>query len=456
MRCDGIQGIDLDSLPEDQRLWLEQLEADGIIAPSSPGDLLFPQQRYKRYPCRYKRDVYWSITGKCNYSCKHCLVSAPHAKFGHPTTEQLLNLVEQMAACGIGAVSVTGGEPLIRSDFWQIVDALRQHGIALGMIFTNGYLVNDALLDGLEARGMHPGFQMSYDGVGWHDWLRGFEGAEAAVDRAFRLLQARGFQVDAAMCLHRGNAHTIRESVLHLASLGVGSLKVNRIQELGEWEAASEEVALSEDESLQLYLDYIPQYFEDDCPIALMLDGAFTFDPDEPHRMGMEFVRPCATDATSEKRLSCGILKTSMYTGPDGSVCPCMSMADSQVNDWPNAFETPLADILGETPFMNRCAATIGQVRDANEKCRTCSYIDKCNGGCRAMAVCSSPDYLAVDSSCCHFFLNGWHERFQTVSATSRDAYLARHPEIAAATESDNAGRAGRDEDDERPPFSNC
>ena len=202
--------------------------------------------------------MHWSITGKCNYSCKHCLVSAPHAKFGHPTTEQLLNLVEQMAACGIGAVSVTGGEPLIRSDFWQIVDALRQHGIALGMIFTNGYLVNDALLDGLEARGMHPGFQMSYDGVGWHDWLRGFEGAEAAVDRAFRLLQARGFQVDAAMCLHRGNAHTIRESVLHLASLGVGSLKINRIQELGEWEAASEEVALSEDESLQLYLDYIP------------------------------------------------------------------------------------------------------------------------------------------------------------------------------------------------------
>ena len=42
MRCDGIQGIDLDSLPEDLRLWLAQLEADGIIAPSSPGDLLLP------------------------------------------------------------------------------------------------------------------------------------------------------------------------------------------------------------------------------------------------------------------------------------------------------------------------------------------------------------------------------------------------------------------------------
>ena len=145
MRCDGVQEVDEEALPEAQRKWLARLEREGVISRCGPGAMLLPQQLYKMYPCRYKRDVHWSITGRCNYKCKHCLVSAPHAKFGHPTTAQLLRLVEQMASCGIASVSITGGEPLIREDFWQIVDALVEHGIGIGAVFSNGYLVNDAL-----------------------------------------------------------------------------------------------------------------------------------------------------------------------------------------------------------------------------------------------------------------------------------------------------------------------
>ena len=458
MRCDGVQEVDEEALPEEQRKWLAHLERDGVISQCGSGSMLLPQQLYKRYPCRYKHDVHWSITGRCNYKCKHCLVSAPHAKFGHPTTEQLLGLVKQMADCGIASVSITGGEPLIRKDFWQIVDALVEHGIGISAIFTNGYLVNDALLDGLEARGLHPGFQMSYDGVGWHDWLRGFEGAEEAVDRAFRLLRNRGFHTDAAMCLHRGNAHTIRESVRHLASLGVSSLKINRIQELGEWASVPEEVSLTQDESLQIYLDYIPLFFEDGCPLTIMLDGAFTYDQREPLLVGVEYCRPCATDRRSERRLSCGILKTGMYIGPDGTVCPCMSMSDSQVDGWPNAFETPLVQILGETEFMDRCGATVGQVRDANPRCRDCAYVDRCNGGCRACAVCAGTDYLGVDPSTCHFFQGGWYERFKEVGEAALDAYLGRHPEIAERAKRNVGERKAfeNDEGEDSAPFSNC
>ena len=53
----------------------------------------------------------------------------PHAKFGHPSTAQLLQIVDQLAECGVGYVSITGGEPLIREDFWQVVDALCERDI---------------------------------------------------------------------------------------------------------------------------------------------------------------------------------------------------------------------------------------------------------------------------------------------------------------------------------------
>lgn len=159
----------------------------------------------------------------------------------------------------------------------------------------------------------------------------------------------------------------------------------------------------------------------------------------------MEYARPCAQTPEAEKRLSCGILKSSMYLGSDGTVCPCMSMTDSKLKDWPNAFETPLREILSDTPFTARCATTIGQVRDGNGECRTCEFVDKCNGGCRAMAVCSEPSMTAPDPSNCHFYRNGWYDRFKQVGNEALEAYLAAHPEIAESPDAP----AGEQEDRE-------
>jgi len=42
-----------------------------------------------------------------------------------------------------------------------------------------------------------------------------------------------------------------------------------------------------------------------------------------------------------------------MYIGPDGRVCPCMSMTVQEQDDaFPSVFEQPLREILGYTPFM--------------------------------------------------------------------------------------------------------
>lgn len=416
LRCDGIEDIDMPSIPEEQQLHLRSFMEHEIVHVCAGAIPLLPRQRYRKFPCRFKASAHWSITGRCNYRCKHCMVSAPHAKFGHPSTEQLLGIVEQLAECGVGYVSLTGGEPLIRKDFWEIVDALCEKHIGISTIFSNGKLVDESLLDGFQARGLRPDFQMSHDGVGHHDWLRGFTGAEEYVDRAFRLLQERGWRANAAMCLHRRNAHAIRETVNHLAELGVMSLKVNRIQELGEWQAATTEIALTQDESLRVYLDYLPHYFEDGAPINITLDGAFSYDREEG-RAYYGYERHCEPDPESEQRLSCSILRTSMYIGSDGRVCPCMAMTVQENDDaFPSLFETPLSEILGQTPFMERCACTVGQVRDANPECRACEWVEYCHGGCRAAAYNSGGQYLAIDTGQCDFFRQGWYERFKNVA----------------------------------------
>ena len=90
---------------------------------------------------------------------------------------------------------------------------LLQRGIRITTIYSNGKLVTDKLLDELEQRGIYPEFNMSFDGVGHHDWLRGIPGAEEAVKEAFVRCRKRGFPTAAEMCIHEDNKHTLRESV---------------------------------------------------------------------------------------------------------------------------------------------------------------------------------------------------------------------------------------------------
>lgn len=184
LRCDGAHEIDPEQLPEAERKMLDRILEQGIVRKARFAELLKPEQEYQTYPTGYRSEVHWSITGACNLKCRHCFMSAPHAKHGSPSHEQIMAIVDQLAECGIFRAGLTGGEPLIRGDFWEIADALKERGIGISIIYTNGWLVDEALLDGLEIRGFHPAFQLSFDGIGWHDFLRGVPGAEGRTVKA--------------------------------------------------------------------------------------------------------------------------------------------------------------------------------------------------------------------------------------------------------------------------------
>ena len=129
---------------------------------------------------------------------------------------------------------------MLRRDFEQIVEALSGYGIRIGVIFTNASLLNAETLEMLKKHGQYPSFQLSFDGLGHHDWLRGVTGAEKQADAAFRLLKEYGVPVSVAMCIHKGNKDSLRATATYLAGLGVRSLKLNAPQKLGVWKQYAE------------------------------------------------------------------------------------------------------------------------------------------------------------------------------------------------------------------------
>ena len=57
------------------------------------------------------------VTASCNLRCRHCYVAGEAGRYDEMCTEELLGLIDQLADAGCLWLLITGGEPLMRSDF---------------------------------------------------------------------------------------------------------------------------------------------------------------------------------------------------------------------------------------------------------------------------------------------------------------------------------------------------
>ena len=371
---------------------------------------LTEKQKYHMYPNRYLRAVHWAITGKCNCRCRHCYMSAPSGNAGDFTHEECMQIIDQMEAAGIQVVSLTGGEALVRKDFLEIADRLTKAGIKIDTIMSNGLLVNEDLLKALEAMGQKPEFNMSFDGIGCHDWLRGVDGAEEKVLHAFELCRENGFPTGAEYCLHKGNLHAFRESVKLLASLGCRSLKVNGLSAEGEAMGIQDQI-LTLDEEYQFYLDYIPEFYEDAEPLKLMLSGLFMNTGEK--KAAMSFVK-MPEDKDCGNYCLCGHARNYMYISPDGYIVPCIPIGsvENGRNKFPNIREMPLTQALNDSFYMSFIDTRLNQYFKENPECEACEYRNRCAGGCRGQAV-QYGTLMGKDLNTCSFYKDGWYDRLK-------------------------------------------
>lgn len=411
--CNGLVDTELPMVSRQIRQILLKLEENGIISRCRYGDTIDPKQEYRLYPSRYIRTAHWSITGRCNYRCKHCYMSAPDAKMGELSHETIMDIVQQLIDCGIQQVTITGGEPLVRTDFMEIVDALLAGGIRISTIYSNGKLVTDHLLDQLAERNIYPEFNMSYDGVeGWHDWLRGIPGAGKIAEEAFLRCKEKGFSTAAEMCIHQGNKHLLRETVNRLAQLGCRHLKTNPVSNVGAWKEGGYGESISMEELYQVYFDYIPKYYEDGMPLSLMLGGFFAASPKNPKQYYIPSVKQCVDP---NKTCVCGHARMVMYISAEGRTLPCMALSGMDIQqEFPLITEQGLVACLTDSRYMRLIDTRVMELLEHNPACKACKYALECIGGCRASALETSPeDILAPDLAACRIFKDGWKDKIE-------------------------------------------
>ena len=408
--CNGLVDFDWPLVDDRAREVLKVLLERGIAEPCEGDRRLTPEQEYHKYACRYMNTAHWSITGRCNYKCKHCYMWAPDAKYGELSHEECISIIDSFAECGVYNISITGGEPMVRSDFWELIDRMCFHGLRVTAIYSNGALVTDRFLDNLEKRNLKPVIDMSFDGVGWHDWLRGINGAEKLVTDAFLRCRERGFRTRSEMCLHRLNKDTLRESINYLASLGVSSVKLNPVSDAGAWTESHPDLTLSDEETFELYLEYIPQFFEDKRPMAVQLGGFFLGLADD--RIWQDISRRYCGDERAEHICVCGHARNNMYISPDSHVLPCLSLSGMEIQEqFPKITEVGLKDCLTGSAFMDLVTLPLGEFLKGEPDCKECEYRYTCGGGCRAGALVSTGNIRGRDMAFCKMYKGGYIAR---------------------------------------------
>jgi radical SAM protein with 4Fe4S-binding SPASM domain len=92
-----------------------------------------------------KLSINWEITRQCNLSCAYCRVNGGQPQKNELDTKQVLKVIDELKKHKFGHLKFTGGEPLIRKDFWEIVEYARRKGFLVSLI-SNGLLIDDKVL----------------------------------------------------------------------------------------------------------------------------------------------------------------------------------------------------------------------------------------------------------------------------------------------------------------------
>ena len=149
--------------------------------------------------------VVWNCTKTCNLKCVHCYARSEAVKYQNELThEEGLALIDQLAEFKVPVILFSGGEPLLRPDFFELANYAASKGIR-PTISTNGTCITPEVAEKLKAMGV--GYVgISLDGnEETHDKFRGKEGAYKLAIRGIRNCVATGQKVGLRFTITKDN-----------------------------------------------------------------------------------------------------------------------------------------------------------------------------------------------------------------------------------------------------------
>ena len=316
-KCDGLQDIEESGL-------VKNLCDRGFIHPVEKGaETLTEWQKYLNCENRYVPIIDWMITGRCNYNCLHCFNAKDNAPLqSEYTSEEAENLIEQAQKCGVATFKITGGEPLLHPYFLQIVKEIYKRGMYIYELNTNGFFISEKILDEMKETGCNPLVKISFDGIGFHDWMRGKKGAEEDTIRAIKLCKQKGFDVKIQMNINRKNKDSILPSLEMLDQLGVDETRIIVTTPAPRWEQNAAGQCMTTKEYYDKAIEISKEYIKKTHSMELDFWEFLQLDP-ENKTYNCKALQGCNMKYRDTMVL-CKCNRATLNIAADGEVYPCM------------------------------------------------------------------------------------------------------------------------------------
>jgi heme b synthase len=336
------------------------------------------------------RLVAWETTRNCNLSCVHCRASATMGPYeGELNTAASLRLIDQIAEVGRPIVILTGGEPLMRPDIYDIAVYGNKKGLRMVMAF-NGTLVTAAAAKRLAEAGIKR-VSVSLDGseAATHDRFRGVNGAFDGAINGIRLAKEAGIEFQINTTITQANLEEMPKIQQLAETLGAAAHHIFLLVPTGRGKYIIDQAITAEEyentlnwfydqrgrTSMQLKATCAPHYYRILRQRAKQEGRTITFKTD-----GLDAVTRGCLGGTGF-----------CFVSHRGIVQPC-GFLDLNCGD---VTQTPFGEIWHRSDIF----LALRDYKQLKGKCGACEYKRVC-GGCRARAFEATGDYLAEEPLC--------------------------------------------------------
>jgi mycofactocin biosynthetic radical S-adenosylmethionine protein MftC len=332
--------------------------------------------------------VWLEVTSKCNLSCRECFNEQHQAFKDDLSLLQIKSILNDLHRSGVLQLTITGGEPLLRRDIWEILD----HAFELGFgvrFFTNGTTLNEANSARLSQYPISHLFA-SMDGTGdINDALRG-SGTFSRISKGIIQLAKTNKNITLSVTLHAQSVKSLASTFDYAVAYGIRSLL---IRPLLQYTDASNSIMVKTDKMLELLAALEHESKRTGIEYQLnklpFLENKKTiYVHDKPTDVHFSYF-------TDHNQFGCVGGNTVVGIKSNGAVMACGFV--------PHDYDATQTMANGY-PFLNlwNTASNITVLRDqvANEQCAKCPLLSVCGGGCRANALLRNKSLTAVDPYC--------------------------------------------------------
>jgi heme b synthase len=336
------------------------------------------------------RMIAWELTRSCNLACVHCRASAEYGPYeGELSTQEVFRVMDEVASFSKPVIILTGGEPLLRRDIFDLASYGSAKGFRMVMA-TNGTLLNEEIVQKMKASGIQR-ISISIDGptAETHDAFRKVKGSFEGSLRGIEMAKRGGIEFQINTTITQLNLQWIPDSLRLAVDLGAVALHIFLLVPTGRGkELRDQEIsALDYEKTLHWFYEQI-----DRVPLQLKATCAphyYRILRQQAKKEGKKMIlREHGLDAMTRGCLG-GI--SFCFISHLGQVQPCGYL---ELNCG-NVMEKRFRKIWEESEIFKNLRNTDGY----QGKCGRCEFRKVC-GGCRARAYEISGEYMAEEPYC--------------------------------------------------------